>query len=729
MCSFRCFTWIAAVLLLCSAATRGDSLNDNGIVYAPAEVTSVDTTTGKVNFLYRGRNYTSEAKRIRWIAMDRYPYLQAAGELMDRGEYAEAARHLARVRPRAEDQWLVGWLWMQRLKANEAAGQYLEAVEAWIGWVKEGWSRPTLLPPSQLPPGDSEQVAQAIARLKAAAREVSGEKASILLDLSGKLEKHREKSTANSTAPTAPPEIESPEPVRPQGVDVWEHLAGYHARGELSVVPAGRIEDYAPVASPEEEAMFQTLYGKRFEKVMAENDAAAIQKMADELVRGAALVREQAGLARRMLLAARELSCRAMPACQEVLDTARKAFVSLCESENPRHWEAVVEWDCQTFRAASGAPLDAADARVVALQDDAVQFARRCLALGLCVESGETIKLVDALLLQANLKASSTFRDVKLLSECALEAQTRLRQLRAKADRDRDSRRELAVILLCYFGEETEAVGLLGNDTEEPWSVLAEAGRQYEVSRATFLLAEGLYRLAQVSGSARPKWLPAADRLGQRARAYYLGVIAEGSGEQRDLVVAKLRSNELKPADESVPPAPAYFAQPPNRPVRKVVFLVDHSSSMGPVFDRVKVELSRRILALNDEQSFHVIFFGNKTLMEMSSDGKARMHPAVPTTRRNAADWVAAQSVVEGDLESDIRVPADRGLRVDGGPADTMWILCDGKLTPDSIQCVKEINEKGATRIHTVAFRNGPGVNALRRIARENGGTFTLLNP
>jgi len=165
---------------------------------------------------------------------------------------------------------------------------------------------------------------------------------------------------------------------------------------------------------------------------------------------------------------------------------------------------------------------------------------------------------------------------------------------------------------------------------------------------------------------------------------------------------------------------------------RKVCWLVDCSGSMQGLFTQVRKKLKESIAALQPDQYFYVIFFGDGKLYEL---GDGRLLRATPKTKSAAESLIdsvrpAGTTNAMDALERAVRIRDDR----DAG-ASVVYFLTDGfELTKedstDFPQKIADLLERfaPAMRINTIAFL--PQENdrtMLETIARQSGGEFLCV--
>ncbi len=161
-----------------------------------------------------------------------------------------------------------------------------------------------------------------------------------------------------------------------------------------------------------------------------------------------------------------------------------------------------------------------------------------------------------------------------------------------------------------------------------------------------------------------------------------------------------------------------------------IVYIIDRSGSMVGSFDYVKKELHRSIEQLQSQQLFQVIFFNSGEPSEFSSSDSGK--PPVyrlnfATDRMKVKVFHFIDSMVASG-KTDPRPAFLRAFALRPKP-NLIYFLTDGAFEPDIADELKKWNADGKTAINTIAFIERPSEALLKRIAHENGGTYTYINP
>jgi len=148
---------------------------------------------------------------------------------------------------------------------------------------------------------------------------------------------------------------------------------------------------------------------------------------------------------------------------------------------------------------------------------------------------------------------------------------------------------------------------------------------------------------------------------------------------------------------------------------------------MIDIFKAVRDELVASVRQLRPQQSFHILFWSDKGLIE-GPDRKL-----VPVTEKSKLSVVKLMETIRAEGKTDpapALVRAFEALRQAGGKAgnQTILLVTDG-VFPDNrqiLETVKEHNARKEVRIHTVLLgRRTPGAeDILKRIAEESGGEY-----
>lgn len=165
---------------------------------------------------------------------------------------------------------------------------------------------------------------------------------------------------------------------------------------------------------------------------------------------------------------------------------------------------------------------------------------------------------------------------------------------------------------------------------------------------------------------------------------------------------------------------------------RKVCYVVDSSGSMRGMFGRVRDNLKKSIEALQPDQYFYIIFFGDEKLLE---SGGGHLLRATPEAKSAAYDFIdsvqpTGQTNALEALERTVQIRDSSG----NGPA-VIYFLTDGfELTTENeyrfAQKISNLLRKFSPKIkiNTIGFWPTKGDRKmLEAIATQSGGEFILV--
>lgn len=193
------------------------------------------------------------------------------------------------------------------------------------------------------------------------------------------------------------------------------------------------------------------------------------------------------------------------------------------------------------------------------------------------------------------------------------------------------------------------------------------------------------------------------------------------------------------PLEQEPYPAPPGGGDPPPLeppPADSVVFVVDHSCSMGwggsPIevpgnpgatpWQAAQYELGRAVNGLDGNTRFSVVLF-NHTFINW----RPELVVADENNKAAAAGWVNGQYATGGTTYTP---PVISGLGMGGGPPEVIMFLSDG-MPNEGYSAVGSITSAngGQSIINTVAFNIGGGaVQIMQDIAASNGGECRIFN-
>ncbi|UCG32461.1 MAG: VWA domain-containing protein [Phycisphaerales bacterium] len=150
----------------------------------------------------------------------------------------------------------------------------------------------------------------------------------------------------------------------------------------------------------------------------------------------------------------------------------------------------------------------------------------------------------------------------------------------------------------------------------------------------------------------------------------------------------------------------------------RIVYVIDRSGSMADSFDFLRRELKRSINALHHNQKFHVILF-NDGYLEMPP---ARAVSAIGVNKRRCFEFL--DGIHPGGMTDPI--PAmKQAFRKE---PDLIFFLTDGEFSPALVDELRKWNKRKKVKIFTLAYIYASGANLLKKIAAENGGTYTFVD-
>jgi len=150
-----------------------------------------------------------------------------------------------------------------------------------------------------------------------------------------------------------------------------------------------------------------------------------------------------------------------------------------------------------------------------------------------------------------------------------------------------------------------------------------------------------------------------------------------------------------------------------------VVYVVDTSGSMTFKMDNVKYELKRDILCdLQDLDEFHVISFSSGPPDEMPT---RRLVNATERYKSAAIDFIDS-IVCHG--QADPSAALDRAFAC---RPDIIYILTDDDFDAAAAELIHCLNAGKKVAVSIVSFADRPDSDSLKKIARDNGGTYELV--
>jgi len=156
----------------------------------------------------------------------------------------------------------------------------------------------------------------------------------------------------------------------------------------------------------------------------------------------------------------------------------------------------------------------------------------------------------------------------------------------------------------------------------------------------------------------------------------------------------------------------------------RYIFLIDKSGSMrGERLAVAKKALMNTLQQMEEGSKFYIYFFNR----EADAMPSSAMLDASPENINRMADWLGTRNA-EGGTDP---VPALNGA-FSHEPTE-VWLLTDGQFRSRVIDTVKQLNASQNVKVNTLGLgdeiRGRRGEALLMIIAKENGGTYTFVNP
>lgn len=153
----------------------------------------------------------------------------------------------------------------------------------------------------------------------------------------------------------------------------------------------------------------------------------------------------------------------------------------------------------------------------------------------------------------------------------------------------------------------------------------------------------------------------------------------------------------------------------------RFVYVVDGSGSMfGRRFAGARAELVSSLLALDEHQSFYVIFFNVTEYPQYYPSAEANLSPASPSTLEKVTRWMGS-FVPNGDTN-----PVEAISRAMALQPDAIFFLTDGEFSEAVVETIQRQNYRRIP-IHTIAFESQLGQRQLYGIAEMTGGTYRYV--
>ncbi len=176
------------------------------------------------------------------------------------------------------------------------------------------------------------------------------------------------------------------------------------------------------------------------------------------------------------------------------------------------------------------------------------------------------------------------------------------------------------------------------------------------------------------------------------------------------------------------------FDSPEKDPDARLVFLIDKSGSMyGGQLEMAKNALVKSLEAMEGKGKFYVYFFNSfSDAMRLSGTRSPVMLDANAANIGKVGAWIDSRLARGGTNPSDSLKSAFTHKPTE------LFLLTDGEFRtrkgdPKIGTLLQSLNSSKETRINTLAvgdpLRGTPAEAALMIIAKENGGTYTFIDP
>ncbi len=159
----------------------------------------------------------------------------------------------------------------------------------------------------------------------------------------------------------------------------------------------------------------------------------------------------------------------------------------------------------------------------------------------------------------------------------------------------------------------------------------------------------------------------------------------------------------------------------------RIVYLCDASIWMIAPFDDLRMQLRKAISGLTSDQSFNMLFIHYDSCLYMD---KANLNPATAENKRNAYEFLWTY----GPGGSAYPIPAIRAAFAQNPHPELIYLLAHDfdKVSSyqEVIDEVRKLNPQKAVKINTIMVKASEAPEfekALRTIANENGGSFTVV--
>ena len=224
----------------------------------------------------------------------------------------------------------------------------------------------------------------------------------------------------------------------------------------------------------------------------------------------------------------------------------------------------------------------------------------------------------------------------------------------------------------------------------------------------------------------RPSGAKDVEFYGLRIKSDRVLFIIDISGSMKKPTKNDNPAERWKPA----PPTTGEGKQPPPPPPPPEIL-------SGPKIKVAKHELKKAIKGLNKETTFNIIAFNH-----VAKQWKSGMHAATEKNKKDAYKWIralgpAGNTYIDGALRLGFRIAGLENFDKAYPDifVDTIVLLSDGAPTDNAFQAkpmkpeiilehVREWNARKHVVIHCVGVDMVEGIEFLKKLAAENGGTY-----
>ena len=151
---------------------------------------------------------------------------------------------------------------------------------------------------------------------------------------------------------------------------------------------------------------------------------------------------------------------------------------------------------------------------------------------------------------------------------------------------------------------------------------------------------------------------------------------------------------------------------------RRIIYVVDYSSSMSSFFAGVQLKLKSAVSSLTEKKYFHVIFFSGGDYREMPT--RAVLRASKP--HKNAAYNFIDSITLGGGTDPKLAMKRAFELK-----PELIYLLTDGQFDASVVDHIRALNKRGKVTVNTICFRSRAGEEILRLIAAQNSGRYRFV--